>query len=117
MLQVIRKIVKQGIAEAPTDEHAQRGPDDHIVDLVLGDRESFLTDLACNEEIGRGQTDQIHQSVPAELQGTEFEKNRVDVRVGNGLKPTHSCLMWHGGWIMSEACCQCKRVRIQRWTS
>src|SRR5262245_31703846 len=38
VLQIIRKVVEQRVAQPPADKHTQRGPDDHIVDLLFGDR-------------------------------------------------------------------------------
>src|SRR5688572_20376881 len=108
MLRVVGKIIEQGIPDPAADKYPQRRPDDHIVNLVFRDCQSFFTHFARNEEIRCSQSDQVHEAIPAELQRTNFEKDRAQMGIGDGLKPAHSRLMWHCGWIISDTWRQCK---------
>ncbi len=89
ILAVVGKVVKERVADPPTEKHAEGCVDDHVIDLVLPDLQPFTGNFVLNKKVSRGQADQVHQSVPAELNGAQSHKNRVDVWVGDGGWGTH----------------------------
>ncbi len=67
MLDVVGKIIKEGVTQPASDKDPQGGPHDHVINLIPWDGESLLFDLPLDQKIGDGQSDQIHETVPAEL--------------------------------------------------
>lgn len=89
ILDVIRKVIEQCVTDPPAEKDAESGVHDHVIDLVFSDGQSFARHLVLNEEVRGGQADQVHQPIPAELDGAECHENRVDIWVGNGGWQAH----------------------------
>ncbi len=90
MLEVVRQVIEQHVAQSASDKDSDRRIDDQIVELVLGNRHAARGRSKLDHEISRRQRQQVHQAVPSELQGTEPEKDRIDIRIRNhGLAFRH----------------------------
>ena len=87
--QVIGQVVEQDIPQAAADN--DRENQDQIEVFKMGGQVPAVVaaDLLLDQEIAGRKAQDIHQSVPADLQGAHGEDDRVDVREGDhGL----------GGW-------------------
>ncbi|MCG3770621.1 MAG: hypothetical protein JW384_01771 [Nitrosomonadaceae bacterium] len=89
MLDIVGEIIKKRIAEPSSDKHPECRPHHHIIDLVLGHGEAARLYSTLDQEIGEGQSDQIHQTVPAKLQGPQLKEDWADIRVGDCVQPSH----------------------------
>ena len=65
--------------------------------LIMRRVESGGLSMTKDQVIGPRQSDQIHQAVPAKLQGPQLKENRADIGERDRVQPSHLCLMWHIG--------------------
>ena len=77
VLAVVRKVIEERVADPSSKKHAEGGIDNHVIDLVLPDRQLLPRHIPPNEKIRGGEPDQVHQPIPAKLNGTESDNNRI----------------------------------------
>ena len=73
------KVVKQGVPESGAQDQPDRQIENQVRDVVHGKREAFSLHVGAGQKIGGGETDDIHETVPAELERSDTQENRVDV--------------------------------------
>lgn len=81
VLEVIGQVIKQHVPETATGKDADGRVDDEVIELLFRDRDAASGRTGLNDEVSRGEPEQVHQAVPAELQRTDSEKNRIDVGI------------------------------------
>ena len=87
--------VEQDPAEAAAEDHADRGEEDHVIDVGRRPARAGLRRAAAAEPPADGEADHVHQAVPADRERTDGaeradgDEDRVDRRVGN-----HCCAQY-----------------------
>ena len=84
MGKVIGGLVKQHLAQAPSQHHAQHAPEEQVVQLLLAPGGAVTGGLAlanavAAQEVEGDEGHQVHQSVPADRQGAEGEGDGIEL--------------------------------------
>ena len=88
MVDEVRQIVKQHIADAPAEDDAKRHPQDEIVEVDNGHRRLAAPQFpGTYENAGICPADQdaenVCQCVPADGERTEMDEDRIEGWIGN----------------------------------
>jgi len=80
VLQVVAEVVEENIAEAAAEDHPEDRPDEVVLDQFRRVGKILPPDPAHDEEVDAGKGRKVHQAVPAQLKGTDFEEVRAQMR-------------------------------------
>ena len=82
------------VAQPPARDHAQKGPDRHVADIVLaggglavegrGIPQGFVAQRPDDAPARQHQPRQIGQGIPAQFQGSQMQQHRIDLGIGKG---------------------------------
>ena len=79
--EIIGKFVKQYIAQAPAQNHADHAPSEEIVEHFFGKHRVARCNAAAAEPDKQHKADNIAERIPADGQGADAEQYRVKLRV------------------------------------
>src|SRR3954471_6469427 len=81
MGRVVAGLIEEHIAQPPTQDHAEDGEEDQVVELLARDRRRGVPDALQAEPPRGGESGEIHEPVPAHGERADGERDRVEVRV------------------------------------
>ena len=76
---IVRSIVKENVAESCSDNQADGQGEDQVGDVVLGEGQFFALCRGNGDQVGCQETEDVHKSVPADLQGADLENIGFDI--------------------------------------
>ncbi len=82
MLEVVKRLVEEHVAQAPADDHAEHAVEEHVVDVArmpAGEEVLPRADLPQHRE--QDEPDEVHESVPAHGQWPDMERDGIELRM------------------------------------
>jgi hypothetical protein len=73
--------VEQYVADAPAQNHAEHRVEQKIIHIGRRPGRVRLGGAPACEPPGAGETQQVHDTVPVDVQGSEVQGNRINVRI------------------------------------
>ena len=83
VLEIVERLVEQHVAEAAAEDHAEDAVEQHVVDILrapAGQHVLPRAALAQNDE--QRESDEIHEPVPANRDGTHVKSDRIEFADG-----------------------------------
>src|SRR5439155_3174964 len=82
MLQVVRRLVEQHIAEAPPQDGAQHAIKEGVVEVLrLPSQLRHLTRANATEDHELDKGDQVHEPIPAHRERSQVNRDRIELRM------------------------------------